>query len=108
MTPDEIGKLALAFAGGIALAVLYFGGLWLTVRRVPKLRSPHLWTLGSFLLRLAVIVVAVVLIARIHWRYAAAAMAGFILLRLVLVRRMRPTPPARGPLGLTAKPDEDG
>ena len=101
MTPDEIGKLALAFAAGIALAALYFAGLWWTVRRLPKTHSPHLWTLGSFVLRLTVIVVAVVLIARIHWQYAAAAMAGFILVRLVLVRRMRPAP-------LAAKPDQDG
>ena len=65
------------------------------------MRSPHLWTLGSFVLRLALIVTAVVLIARIHWQYAAATMAGFIALRLVLIRKMRPAP-------LAAKPNEDG
>jgi len=97
MRPEEYGKLALAFAAGVALAAAYFGGLWLTVRRVGRTRNPQLWTLASFAVRLAIVVVVFVLIARVHWQYAAAAMVGFIALRLVLVYKLRPAPPAAEP-----------
>ena len=88
----EIGRFALAFGAGLALGVLYFGGLWWTVRRLPRVRRPHVWTFGSFIIRATVTVAAFVWIANLEWRYAASCMAGFVLLRLVMTRVLRPDP----------------
>lgn len=87
-------QLALALVAGLALGFVYFGGLWLTVRRVPRSRNPQLLVFGSFVLRLGVTVAALVLLARVHWQLALAAMAALVATRIVLVRRLRPGPRA--------------
>lgn len=85
-----IGQLALALAAGVAAGVFYFGGLWMTVRRVGASARPHLLVFGSFILRAAVAVGVMLWLARIHWQLVLAAMAGFVVVRIVLVRRLGP------------------
>ncbi len=85
-----IEKLALALVAGAAVGVFYFGGLWLTVRRIARSPRPVLLTFGSFLARGAVAVGVMVFIARMHWQLLGLAMAGFLLARLVLTRKFRP------------------
>ncbi len=82
--------MALAFAAGTAVGVFYLGGLWLTVRRVATSRRPTLLIFVSFIVRMVVAVGVMVWIARIHWQLMLAAMAGFVLLRMVTTRRIRP------------------
>ena len=83
-------QLIAAFVAGLVLGAGFFGGLWLTVRRVPRSAHPQRLVLLSFAARLAVTVAVVVLLAAVHWQLAAAAMAGVIVLRLCLVRLLRP------------------
>jgi F1F0 ATPase subunit 2 len=47
--------IVVALIGGLILGILFFGGLWLTVKRT--LGSPYiaLWLLGSSLLRTAIV-----------------------------------------------------
>jgi len=85
-----IGQLMLALVAGAVVAAFYFGGLWLTVRRVAASRRPVLLTFGSFFARGAIAVAAMVWIARMHWQLLLAAMASFVLLRVILVRMLRP------------------
>lgn len=85
-----IGQLTLALAAGAAVAAFYFGGLWLTVRRVATSNRPVLLTFGSFVVRAVVAVAVMVWIARMHWQLLLAAMAGFVLVRVVLTRKLRP------------------
>lgn len=85
-----IAQLAGAVAAGAAVSALYFGGLWLTVRRVPTSPRPHLLAFGSFAVRAAAVVAVMVLIARAHWQLLVAAMAPFVVARMVLIRRLAP------------------
>ena len=80
----------MALVAGAAIAVFYFGGLWLTVRRIAVSRRPALLTLGSFIVRGAITVAAMVWIAREHWQLALVAMAGFVLVRVVVTRKLGP------------------
>ncbi len=89
-----IGQLVLSLVGGVVVATFYFGGLWVTVRRVPTSRRPVLLTFGSFALRGAVTVATMVWIARMHWQWLLAAMASFVLVRVILIRKLRPEDPA--------------
>jgi len=36
---------------GLGLGLIYFGGLWLTIKNMNQSRSPIVLTLGSFVLR---------------------------------------------------------
>jgi F1F0 ATPase subunit 2 len=92
---DLLVWLAAALAGGM-LAVLHLGGLWVTVRRLPASRHRVLLTVGSFLLRVVLVGVGFVLVlggdrdpARL-----LAALAGFVVVRTVLVWRVRRGAPA--------------
>ena len=85
-----IGQLALALAAGAAVGAFHFGGLWLTVRRVATSKRPMLLTFGSFVVRAVVAVAVMVWIARMHWQLLLAAMAGFVLVRVVMTRKLRP------------------
>ena len=80
----------MALVAGAAVGVFHFGGLWLTVRRVATSNRPVLLTFGSFVVRAAVAVAVLVWIARMHWQLLLAALAGFVLVRVIMTRKLRP------------------
>ncbi len=82
--------LALAFAVGTAAGVVHFVGLWTTMRGLATARHPALVLLASGVLRFGLAAGAFVVLARAGgWPWVAAALAGFILARTVIVRRVR-------------------
>lgn len=52
---NEALWLALAVLAGAAAGLVFFGGLWYTVRRLAAAARPRLFLLQSFLLRTAVV-----------------------------------------------------
>ncbi|MGR9099662.1 MAG: N-ATPase subunit AtpR [Gammaproteobacteria bacterium] len=79
---------APAFLAGMILGIFYFGVLWLTVRRLTRYQHPSLWFVASFLFRNAVAAAGFYLVMAGDWRRLFAALAGFILIRVVIVRRV--------------------
>ena len=90
MTAGTAAGLALALAAGGALGTAYLLGLWATVRRLSATRFPALLSLGSLLARLVLLLGGVYLVADGQWPRVAAALAGFLLARTVLIRRLGP------------------
>ena len=77
-----IFTLIAAFAAGMALGAFYFTALWWTVRQLPAVHSPARLMLGSFILRMAVIMAGFYLVMGTgHWENLAAAMLVFIFVR---------------------------
>jgi F1F0 ATPase subunit 2 len=82
--------LLVAGAAGAVLGAIYFGGLWFTVRRLPTARRPVLCWAASFAVR------AFVTALGLYWATAgqgermAAALAGLLLVRVILVRALAP------------------
>jgi F1F0 ATPase subunit 2 len=91
---NDLLALALSLLVGAGLGLFYFGGLWLTVQRLPTARRPALLALGSFWGRTVVTVAVLYLIMDGHWQRLVAAMAGFVIVRLILVGREKPEEPA--------------
>lgn len=87
---NQVGVLVLAFAAGLGLGLFYFGGLWLTVQRLPRSRHPGLLTLGSLIVRLGVTLPGFYLVMAGRWERLLVCLAGFLVVRLVLVRRLGP------------------
>lgn len=75
-----------ACAAGAVLGGFYFGGLWCTVRRLPRARHPAALMLGSYLLRLGVLLAAVLLVAGRGWISLAACLLGLVLSRFAACR----------------------
>lgn len=82
---------------GLAIGLLDFGGLWLTVRALPSSKRPGLLTAISFVGRLGVAVLGYYVLSTGEWQQPVVAVAGFILVRLLLACRWGPEPGASSP-----------
>ena len=80
---------ALAFAGGIILGILFFGGLYITVQKMNTVKNPALIMILSFILRMVVLVIAFYFISKGGYKEVLFALAGVILTRFVMTFRMR-------------------
>lgn len=83
---SEALTLLLAWAAGVALGGVFFGGLWWTVRKGVTARQPALWFLASLLLRMAVVLAGFYLVSGGEWRRLLACLFGFVIARFLLVR----------------------
>jgi F1F0 ATPase subunit 2 len=86
--------LGMAFLVGMGTGMVYFGGLWWTVRQLPFVRLPALLTMGSFLVRTGISLTAFYLASEGRWERILISLLGFIIIRGLLVRRIQP-PSAR-------------
>jgi F1F0 ATPase subunit 2 len=91
-----MGTLLLEFMAGIVLGVIYFGGLWLTVRNLGKTRNPAFIVMSSFVIRTLLIVAALYAITSARWDHLVAAVAGFIVSRVILTRYLAVPNPRTG------------
>jgi F1F0 ATPase subunit 2 len=82
---------------GIGFGTLYFGGLWLTIRRLPRARRPMHLLIMSWVLRMAVLLLGLGLIVRQDWRTGIGVLGGIGLVRLLITAsgrsEARPGPP---------------
>lgn len=89
----DIVLLIVFFALGAGLGLFYFGGLWLTVRRVADTQRPKRLLIGSFVARAVVVLLGFYGVTQLmgaHWEWLAVSLLGFVGMRLVLVRRWSP------------------
>lgn len=87
---SEIVVLIAAFAAGIGLGTFYFGGLWLTVQRIPRVRRPALLSMCSFLGRLGIVLFGFYMIMDGRWERIIVCMLGFLTMRAILTRLWGP------------------
>jgi len=82
-------SLVVSIAAGVTLGVLFYGGLWITIRRLVTSCHPIAVTLGSLLLRMAVVLAGLLLVTRGRWQNALACFAGFVIGRIAVSRYLR-------------------
>jgi len=92
----KTGEIAVCFLAGAALGTIYFTGLWWTVRKVPSAQNPALLSLGSFLLRTALVLGGFYSVMGGQWQRLMVCLLGFLAARVVLVRRLRAGRPGKG------------
>jgi F1F0 ATPase subunit 2 len=95
---SDIPALALAFVAGCMLGVLFFGGLWWTVRKGVTSDLPAFWFLGSLLLRTGAILAGFYLVSQGHWSRLVACLLGFVIARVIVVKRLTRPPAEQIPL----------
>lgn len=82
--------LLLSLLTGVGLGILFFGGLWLTVQRLQAAAHPKAFLAGSFAGRVGAVMLGFYLVLTWSgggWVPVAVCLIGFMLARLVLVRR---------------------
>jgi F1F0 ATPase subunit 2 len=80
-------SLVLALLAGMGLGLFYFGGLWLTVQRLPTIRHPALLMLGSFCMRTLVALFGFYVVMSGSWARLLVCLAGFLVIRTLLASR---------------------
>jgi F1F0 ATPase subunit 2 len=76
-------------AAGIGLGLLFFGGLWWTVRKGLSAAQPAFWFFGSSVLRTAAVLAGFYFVGRGDWRKLIACLIGFVVGRLIVARIAR-------------------
>lgn len=78
--------IILAFIAGLLLGTLFFGGLWLTVKKTPAAKMPALLVLGSFIFRFGITLSGFYFISLGNWQRLLVCLSGFITARFVIIR----------------------
>jgi len=91
--PMPVGHVdaLLSLASGLGIGIIYFGGLWWTVRRLPSTRRPGLLTFVSLGARIFVGLLGFYVIMQGRWERLLLCLLGFTLIRILMVRRLQPT-----------------
>lgn len=96
----ELWQLVVSFIAGGLIGTVYFGGLWLTVKRIPGSDKPHLLLIGSFFLRMIVVLAAFYALTPWGWHAMAAALLGLLVTRQSLTRMKTRKPNNRQTIGI--------
>lgn len=73
---------------GIVLGLVYFGGLWITLRRLPRVKRQALWMLSSFILRNILVAAGFYAIIKLGWQPVLLCLAGVLGVRFAMTRRI--------------------
>ncbi len=78
-------ELLGVFVAGILSGVLFFGGLWYTVRKGVRLKNPFFLFAGSFIVRTAVTMAIFYYVSGGSWQRVLICTAGFMAARFAVM-----------------------
>ena len=86
--------LIIVFLGGFGIGLFYFGGLWLTVSKLPLAKHPYRFMFSSFFLRLVLSLGGFYLLvcqamALPKYVVILTGMLGFFLARMIMINYCR-------------------
>ena len=81
---NEILIIILAFIAGLALGAIFFGGLWFTVKKSITAKTPAIWIISSFFLRISIVLVGFYFISSGSWQRLLVCLLGFIIARIII------------------------
>lgn len=79
---------------GLLLGMLFFSGLWWTIRLATGSRQPAIWFMGSMMLRTCIALAGFYWVALGHWQRLIACVVGFFVGRLIVTWFTRSSPEA--------------
>ena len=86
MTLNNSLLMLLAAAAGALLGLVFFGGLWWTLRRAFVSKRPALWVGASLLFRMLTTSAGFVFISAGDWRRLLSCLLGFLATRWLVLR----------------------
>jgi len=80
---NDILYFLLTFLLGLISGVLFFGGLWFTVKKALGAKTPALWFLLSFIMRTSITLFGFYF-ASATWQSLLTCLSGFIIARYLI------------------------
>jgi F1F0 ATPase subunit 2 len=90
MTMSDVLALVLASIAGLLLGAIFFGALYLTVRKGVSSPAPALWFFGSLVMRMGIALAGFYFVSDGSWQRMVACILGFVVARLVVTWLTRP------------------
>ena len=87
---NKVFACLVALSAGAGLGIMFFGGLWWTIRKGVSFHRPELWFLFSMLLRTSIVLAGFYFVAAGHWQRLLLCLSGFIVARLIVMRFTQP------------------
>jgi F1F0 ATPase subunit 2 len=88
---NELPAMILSLLAGVLLGTLFFGGLWWTVQRGVRSKTPAILFAGSLLLRTATALTGFYFVSHGNWRRLLACLFGFFVARVLITQLTRVT-----------------
>ena len=82
---NEILNKGLPLIVGLLLGVLFFGGLWLTVKKIAVSKMPALLVLFSFVFRISIVLAGFYFVGLDDWKKLGMCLIGFIAARFAVI-----------------------
>jgi F1F0 ATPase subunit 2 len=82
---DEMLTLILAWASGMVLGAIFFGGLWWAIGKGIASKQPAVWFFGSLLLRVSIVLVGFYFVGAGNWQRLLLCMLGFFMTKIALI-----------------------
>ncbi|MET0497189.1 MAG: ATP synthase subunit I [Steroidobacteraceae bacterium] len=83
---DVVTSQVLPMVAGLLLGVVFYGGLWWTVRSSLASRRPAQWFILSLLARTGVAMLGFYFVGQGHWERLLLCLLGFVAARLIVTR----------------------
>jgi len=81
-------NLIMLFIVGIAIGLIYFGGLWLTVKKLAAVRRRGFLLVISFLIRTGLALAMFLILMDGYWLNAVVLLGGFVVSRTFLIHHL--------------------
>jgi len=82
---NEMLKFILAWASGVVLGVIFFGGLLWAIGKGVTSKQPTIWFFLSFWLRISIILTGFYFVGAGHWQRLLLCMLGFFMTKIVFI-----------------------
>ncbi|HEY9185267.1 MAG TPA: ATP synthase subunit I [Salegentibacter sp.] len=86
---NEIIYMVFVLTAGVVLGILFFGGLWFTVKKVVTSKRPALWLIGSFIIRVSITLVGFYYLSQGSWKNLLISVLGFIIARSIIIHHTK-------------------
>lgn len=79
---NDIIILFLIFVSGLILGIIFYGGLWFTVKQGITSQGAWWWFIISYYVRLSIVISGFYFIGQSDWRRFLTCFAGFVVVRI--------------------------
>ncbi len=86
----KIFNTILPFVEGMVLGVIFFFGLWWTVKKGVLVKQPAFLFLVSFFLRIGIVLAGFYFAAGGHWENLLVSLLGFVVARYIITKLVGP------------------
>ncbi len=86
---NNFTELFISFVSGMLLGLIFFAGLWWTLKISLSSRYVAFWLLGSMMLRAGLVLVGFYYVGGSSWQKMASCLVGFFITRVLFSRSVQ-------------------